>query len=391
MRRRWLRDRYCRGDRWVPGSENRPLFFYRPDVEGDEAWAEARRPDLPLRNKKGEVVDKTQWAEEFAAEKSEFWSKSITASACGALPAYRLPPELRPSESIMKEVRAAIPPEEWFRKFCHDARDLVIEAEIHVCNPSCWKYHSQGANHICRHGSYHVVTLVDEDMNEVTRRRRGKALRGCIAIVRDTRFGMAGRILTYQMHPGESPTNYAALCTMRCNVDVQDLRRVLPPILWLEPHELEPEADANAGRTHTHGAYPQRLRQYNAPNVGANWGWMQHLGTSPCGLDAIEPEEDWLGVFQSLTGIPRADAEEFQELAKPLAQAVVASFVDAHNTGYYINSYTTKVNPNMDNVLRRLFDGVRRLHDDWNQDSQRDGANEKKSKKRAHMQRPCSC
>ena len=119
-------------------------------------------------------------------------------------------------------------------------------------------------------GSYHVVTLVDDDMNEVIRRKRGKTLRGCIAIVRDTRFGMAGRILTYQMHPGESPTNYAALCTMRCNVDVQDLRRVLPPILWLEPHELEPEADANAGRTHTHGAYPQRLRQYNAPNVGAN-------------------------------------------------------------------------------------------------------------------------
>ena len=53
----------------VPGSGNRPLFFYRPDVDGDEAWTEAQRPDLPLRNKKGEVVDKTQWAEEFAAEK----------------------------------------------------------------------------------------------------------------------------------------------------------------------------------------------------------------------------------------------------------------------------------------------------------------------------------
>ena len=120
----------------------------------------------------------------------------------------------------MKELRAAIPPEEWFRQFCHDAHDLVIEAEIHVCNPSCWKYHSKGANHICRHGSYHVVTLVDDDMTEVTRRRRGKALRGCIAIVRDTRFGMAGRILTYQLHPGGEPhelrcsLHYAMQC--RC-------------------------------------------------------------------------------------------------------------------------------------------------------------------------------
>ena len=81
---------------------------------------------------------------------------------------------------------------------------------------------------------------------------------------------------------------------------------------------------------------------------------------------------DWLGVFQSLTDIPRADAEEFQKLAKPLARAIVASFVDAHNTGYCINSYTTKVNPKMDNVLRRLFDGVRRLHDDWDQGPHRD-------------------
>ena len=280
----------------------------------------------------------------------------------------------------MKELRAAIPPEEWFRQFCHDARDLVIEAEIHVCNPSCWKYHSKGANHICRHGSYHVVTLVDDDMNEVTRRRRGKALRGCIAIVRDTRFGMAGRILTYQLHPGESPTNYAALCTMRCNVDVQDLRRVLPPVLWLEPHELEPEGIETAGRSYTHGAYPQRLKQYSMPDLGANWGWMQYLGNSPCHLDAVDPELDWLGVFQSLTDIPRADAEEFQELAKPLKREIIASFVDAHNAGYYINSYTTKVNPTMDNVLRRLFDAVRALHDAWNQAPQRDGEKGKASK-----------
>ena len=40
-------------------------------------------------------------------------------------------------------------------------------------------------------------------------------------------------------------------------------------------------------------------------------------------------------------------------------------FVDAHNTGYYVNAYTTKLNPTMDDVLRKLLDGVRRLNDEW--------------------------
>ena len=40
-------------------------------------------------------------------------------------------------------------------------------------------------------------------------------------------------------------------------------------------------------------------------------------------------------------------------------------FVDSHNTGYYINTYTTKVNPGMDNVMEKLINGVRRLRDQW--------------------------
>jgi hypothetical protein len=41
------------------------------------------------------------------------------------------------------------------------------------------------------------------------------------------------------------------------------------------------------------------------------------------------------------------------------------AFVDNHNAGYYINSYTTKLNPTLDNVLRRLLDSVRRLQSEW--------------------------
>ena len=52
-------------------------------------------------------------------------------------------------------------------------------------------------------------------------------------------------------------------------------------------------------------------------------------------------------------------------------------FVDAHNAGFYINSYTTKVNPTMDNVLRRIMEGIRRLHSEWHQQDEAAQAAEK--------------
>ena len=123
-----------------------------------------------------------------------------------------------------------------------DSREFVIGCAIHVCSPSCYKYHSKGASHICRHGFYHVVTFCDLSGKQVRRRRMGKLLRGCVAVHRDTRYGMAGRVDLYQLHPWECPTNYAMLVAMRCNVDVQDLRRTLPPHMWLPRTELEQEA-----------------------------------------------------------------------------------------------------------------------------------------------------
>ena len=51
-------------------------------------------------------------------------------------------------------------------------------------------------------------------------------------IVQQTKHGMQGRLLLFQEHPFEVQTNYAASCALRCNFDVQDLRRVLPEELW---------------------------------------------------------------------------------------------------------------------------------------------------------------
>ena len=51
------------------------------------------------------------------------------------------------------------------------------------------------------------------------------------------------------------------------------------------------------------------------------------------------------------------------------AAAAKDMFVDAHNAGYYINSYTTKVNPNMDHVMRKIMEGIRNLHNTWNDEA----------------------
>ena len=211
----------------------------------------ATRAELPYRNTKGDIVDRETWTADYDATSKGMWSRSISAWPSATLPGYRLgehdapvtaPPTPVPNlcgdvrggdaPEPLRVLREALPSADFIRDLCHDARDLVVGCAVPVCSPSCFKYNSKGASHICRHGFYNVVTLYDESDTEIRRRRRGKPLRGCVGIFRDTRFGMAGRIITYQVHPWECATNYAALIAARCNVDVQDLRRTLRPDLW---------------------------------------------------------------------------------------------------------------------------------------------------------------
>ena len=74
---------------------------------------------------------------------------------------------------------------------------------------------------ICRHGFYYVVEFA-----EWKRRRRGKPLRNTFAVVEQTKYGMQGRLSLIQEHPFECQGNYGALAVLRCNFDIQDLRRV---------------------------------------------------------------------------------------------------------------------------------------------------------------------
>ena len=146
-----------------------------------------------------------------------------------------------------------------------------------------------------------LVSTTEENDTEVRFRRRGKPLRGCVGIFRDTRYGMAGRVITYQAHPYECPTNYAALVASRCNVDVQDLRRVLPPHMWMPPDELEPSAKEDESNSYNHGAYPQRYKGYSVGKQDT-WGWFQHLGTTEDRSHEAVVFTDWHQIFADLAG-----------------------------------------------------------------------------------------
>ena len=113
-------------------------------------------------------------------------------------------------------------------------RQLAADILIHMCDESCFKYSGAKMTQICRHGFYYVVVVEDC----WRRRRRGKPLRNALCIVKESAFGMKGRVQLFQEHPFECRSNYAGLAAMRCNLDVQGLRRIVPEDCWLGDEEL---------------------------------------------------------------------------------------------------------------------------------------------------------
>ena len=290
------------------GQVQSKLYFTVPGATAaEDEWPQADRANLVLRTQDGQEVDAATWKRAFEESQKALWSQPISDTAPGRRPHFYTQQEFLSSHTLgpeaVEELRAALPSEEFLREVGHDARELVIGCAMHVCSPSCWKHHSAAKNHICRHGFYHVVVFVDEEGNVTKRRRQGKQLRGCLAICRDTRYGMAGRIITFQTHPRECPTNYAALVAMRCNVDVQDMRRVPPPSVWMHSSDLEPPPRPDE-QEHCHGAYPQRVPDFSL-GPQSHWGWMQHLGATPEARKAIVPNTDWHYVFEKLCQMPQ--------------------------------------------------------------------------------------
>ena len=88
---------------------------------------------------------------------------------------------------------------------------------------------------------------------------------------------------------------------------------------------------------------------------------MQELDATPAGepggpLDPT-PEAGAPSAPSENAAPDPAAAAEATELYEAGRRAALAMFVDAHNTGYYINSYTTKLNPTMDTRAREAARG----------------------------------
>ena len=142
-----------------------------------------------------------------------------------------------------------LPADAWEKLFASDVEALVSQILVHMCGDSCYKYTKAKCAHICRHWFYYVIHLADD----WKRRRQGKYLRNALFVVKVSDYGMQGRLLGFQEHPYECASNYPSAASMRCNLDVQDLRRVLPEEHWLDDDE-------------------------ELPSLGerTTWGYMQH-------------------------------------------------------------------------------------------------------------------
>ena len=199
---------------------------------------------------------------------------------------------------------------------------------------------------LCRHGFYHIVSLAD-----FKRRRRGKPLRNVFFIIKQTKFGMQGRALTFQEHPFECQSNYAGIAGMRCNLDVQDLRRVIQEELWLDDADKLPSI----------GARPEQgyMKEYE-------WDGEQYvMRCESTEASKWEPEllaTEWRDILLKCCSPDCDEADEGgSELLREMEQESIASFSDGINTGFYINAYTTKQCPTMEGVLEEMRKGLDRL------------------------------
>ena len=246
----------------------------------------------------------------------------------------------------------------WEHAFAEDIRKLASEILVHICGESCYKYSGAKVQKICRHGFYYIVTLETRmygDEKDWQRRRQGKPLRNAIFVVKESEHGLQGRLLHFQEHPFECQTNYAGLGALRCNLDVQDLRRVLDEPYWRNHGEAMPHI----------GDRPE----WGYMNV-YEWNGHRYEGRVPEDVEVNQatPAEFWCSAWRHdgwrklFLDLLASDGsgEPTEEEDKMLKQAT-DGFRDGINTGFYINSYTTKHCPTMAGVLEELRGGIERL------------------------------
>ena len=353
------------------------------ETQDNDMWC---RPCLPLRAVSGDLLSTSINGND---QRKSIYNKLLSEFAVGQCPGYRRHGPLKRSpkgvdgpngltdgtvcgqhrkptlecEATLREDTA----ERWEQFFAEDVRKLASELFVHICGDSCQKGSEKKKMQICRHGFYYIVNLGDWDNRKegISFRRRGKSLRNSIFVVKSTKHGMQGRLLMLQEHPFEVQTNYAGAASLRCNFDVQDFRRVLPDHMWKPDHASYPCVRMDEDRVKEFGY--MGVYEWDAEE------FVQRRSQS-LPADKHEPEiwhtdrthSEWREVFLEAMQCDVADGAtdctaDCECVKCECLQASVASFADAINTGYYVNSYTTKQCPTMDGVLENLRRGLERV------------------------------
>ena len=263
----------------------------------------------------------------------------IRGQALTALPSYRRIKLLQASGPSTLELSSAA----WIQEHCKDAWQVQARAMLHICGPSCWKYNKTGTK-ICRHHCHHIVILEPDTASDapadgpLKMRRDGRPLNNQLFIIEDDSKGKRGRIYPIIVLPFETVTNYIVAAALRCNFDNQSLVYLPPasvlPLEWLP--NIGPKPDYASMARHT-------------GDLEAKW-FVPDNTEADAVIDADAPSDT-----------TASDLTALEALLKELEQELKGAFQDAHNTGFYINEYTTKINALGDKLLEGFQRVVRKI------------------------------
>ncbi len=159
-------------------------------------------------------------------------------------------------------------------------------------------------------------------------RRDGRPLNNQLFIQDDATKGKQGRIVPITVMHFDTMTNYGAAGSLRRNFDNQSLLYVPPGSVWKLLHS------PNIGCKPEYAHMERKEGDMNPK-------WLLSAADGSVGTDEVDAH-------------PSDDIETCDALLTKLESECLSAFRDAHNTGFYINEYTTKVNALGDKILEGL-------------------------------------
>ena len=246
----------------------------------------------------------------------------------------------------------------WEQEFASGVALLAAEILTHIRGDICYKYSGNKVELLCRHGFYYIFTLYDDESQETVYndRRKGKPLCSSLFMIKQTTYGIQGRVMQFQQHPFDVQSNYAATAALRGNYDVQHLRRVLPENYWLP---------SNAELSHI-GDRPVWGDMNWYEWDGANYVERRSAGLGELSLDPLRWDdtmtpEDWRSLLIGLALLKIGVASSHVDPLPLLEDTELMAVCDRHATNFYINAYSTKQCSTMDGVLWELQKGLESL------------------------------